>query len=286
VTISYNFFSDLAIYIAALSAFRVSSSLAKRAAADPQRVFNSPLLYSDDGYQTSVALHTSGLALELHRSNRESRVYYRLGRLKSDNADNYRYVDWRARQRADFGDRYWPTVALSQEGYIILVGSGAEYRSGSQLSYRIGKIDPNAGPDQSIQWKTDIIFWDGGFHTSVAINDNGVIVGVHESNNISNNNLHYRVGHLRNPAFGDYTIEWDSGHAGIRYDSGRNPHIAINNQNQVVAVHQTPTGSFLHYRRGMVNFGLSPGGARIDFRGSQRYDSYGEQPAVLLKETE
>jgi hypothetical protein len=73
---------------------------------------------------------------------------------------------------------------------------------------------------QSITWLTDEIFWDAGFHTSIAINDNGIIVGVHESSDTNNNNLHYRIGHLRNPQNGDYTIQWDSGHGGINYDAG------------------------------------------------------------------
>jgi hypothetical protein len=50
--------------------------------------------------------------------------------------------------------------------------------------------------------------------------------------------LYYRVGQLGNPAGGDYTIAWSSGSTGVKYDDGVNPHIAINNQKQVVEVHQ------------------------------------------------
>jgi hypothetical protein len=64
-----------------------------------------------------------------------------------------------------------------------------------------------------------------------------VIVGVHESNNDSNNNLYYRIGHL---VIGDDhpRIEWASCRFGLRYDSGENPHIALNNHNEIVVVHQ------------------------------------------------
>jgi hypothetical protein len=102
-----------------------------------------------------------------------------------------------------------------------------------------------------------------------------VIVGVHETGHASTG-IYYRVGHLRNPAGGDYTIQWDSGQYGIQYDDGINPHIAINNLNQVVAVHQVPGETLLHYRRGTVS------GGTIHFGGSRRYDNHAERPAVAL----
>jgi hypothetical protein len=55
-----------------------------------------------------------------------------------------------------------------------------------------------------------------------------------------------------------------------------NPHIAINNQNQVVEVHQVTGESLLHYRRGTVSDG------KITFGASQRYDIDARQPAVAL----
>jgi hypothetical protein len=83
----------------------------------------------------------------------------------------------------------------------------------------VGKIDPNGDENQSIAWQTRFIHWDGEVHTSIAINDNGLIVGVHEGNT-AGTGLNYRVGHLRNPAGGDYTIAWTSGSVSIPYDSG------------------------------------------------------------------
>jgi hypothetical protein len=108
------------------------------------------------------------------------------------------------------------------------------------------------------------------------MNDNGVIVGVHESNAFSGTGLYYRVGQFNNPAAGDYTIAWSSGSTGVNYDDGINPHIAINNQNQVVEVHQVTLESLLHYRRGIVIEG------KITFAESQRYDDEALQPAVAL----
>jgi hypothetical protein len=159
---------------------------------------------------------------------------------------------------------------------VIEVHSDREYKNGSQQYYRVGKIDPNGDVNQSISWKTDLIHWDGGFHTSIAMNDNGVIVGVHESNAFSGTGLYYRVGQLKNPAGDDYTITWSSGTAGVNYDDGINPHVALNNHNQVVEVHQVTSEQLLHYRRGTVTAG------KIAFADSQRYDEHTLQSAVAL----
>jgi hypothetical protein len=230
-----------------------------------------PFELYDDGVESSIALHSSGLALEFHRSDWDTGIWYRVGKQSQLNKN---YIVWGNGQRASGAYGYWPTVAISKEGYVIEVHSNRKHKDVSQQFYRVGKIDPNGDENQSISWKTDFIHWDGGFHTSIAINDNGLIVGVHESN--SSSGLYYRVGQLKNPAGGDYTIAWSSGSTGVKYDDGNNPHIAINNHNQVVEVHQVTGESLLHYRRGTVSEG------KINFAESQRYENDAEQPAVAL----
>jgi hypothetical protein len=232
----------------------------------------NPFNLHDDGVQSSIALHSSGLALQFHQSPYHNLMRCRVGK-QSPLGKNY--IVWGNGQSVGMNG-YWPAVALSKEGYVIEVHSDREYTDGSQQYYRVGKIDPNGDQNQSINWITDVIHWDGGFHTSIAINDNGVIVGVHESNARSGTGLYYRVGQLRNPAGGDYTIAWSSGSRGVNYDDGINPHIALNNHNQVVEVHQVTDESLLHYRRGTVSEG------KINFAQSQRYDNDAVQPAVAL----
>jgi hypothetical protein len=233
--------------------------------------FNPSSLY-DYGVQSSIALHSSGLALEFHRAQMDGRIFYRVGKQSPLNKNE---IVWGNSQSANaYG--YWPAVAISKEGYVIAVHSDNQYKSGSQQYYQVGKIDPNGDEKQSISWKTDLVFWDGGFHTSIAINDNGLIVGVHETQFMSGTGLYYRVGQLRNPAAGEYTIAWSSGYNGVNYDDGKNPHIAINNQNEVVEVHQVTGATLLHYRRGTVSEG------KITFAASQRYDNEAWEPAVAL----
>jgi hypothetical protein len=231
--------------------------------------FNPSHLY-DAGIQSSIALHSSGLALEFHRSDFDAALWYRVGKQSQSNKND---IDW-GNGRSAAASGYWPAVALSKEGYVIEVHSDRQHKSGSQQIYRVGKIDPNGDQNQTIKWITDPIHWDAGFHTSIAINDNGFIVGVHESH--GGTGLYCRVGHFRNPAGGDYTIAWSSGSTGVKYDDGINPHIAINNHDQVVEVHQVTGEQLLHYRRGIVSGGV------INFAASQRYDKYALQPAVAL----
>jgi hypothetical protein len=100
-------------------------------------------------------------------------------------------------------------------------------------------------------------------------------VGVHESGS-GGKGLYYRIGHLKNPNGGDYTIEWNSGGNGIKYDDGINPHIAINNLNQLVEVHQVTGEDYLHYRRGTLS------GGTITFGGSPRYNDKGSEATVTL----
>jgi hypothetical protein len=103
-------------------------------------------------------------------------------------------------------------------------------------------------------------------------------VGAHESGT-GGDGIYYRVGHFANPADGDFTVQWDSGQWGIRYDAGINPHIVINNCNEIVSVHQVPGEDLLHYRRGTLS------GGTIQFTESKRYDDNGAQPPVLLSDT-
>jgi len=251
------------------SAARASGSDASVAAIDCEPQF-TPLAEYDHGVQSSTAVHPSGLVLEFHKTDNifDSSLWYRLGTLDGPT------VSW-AGSRRSVANGYQPAVAVTKEGYVILVFSSSPFKNESDLSYHIGQIDPYGGNNQSISWLTPSIRWDRGFNGSIAINDDGVIVGVHETGHASTG-LYYRVGHFRNPPACDFTIQWDSSHYGIQYEDGINPQIAINNRNQVVEVHQVPGESLLHYRRGSVN------GGTINLGQSRRYDDNAEHPAVAL----
>lgn len=230
------------------------------------------------GERGSVALHSSGLVLFFNaedRSDHRPEISYRVGKL------NGTVVTYGAlHSYPTIG--YRPAVILSEQGYVILVYSDQSTPNGSDQFYQVGTIDPNGDINQTISWKTDVTFYDRGFDTSIAMNDNGVFVGVHESHNGSSTRLYYRVGHLINPTDGDYRIGWDSGDMGIGYDNGVSPHIGINNLNQVVAVHQVPNETLVHYRRGIVTGDAQHHLATIAFQESKRYGDFARDPAVAL----
>ena len=234
----------------------------------------SPSQNYDDGGQTSVAVHPSGLVLEAHQTHLGDAMWYRLGTL------NGASVTWGGSQRLPgVAAQNWPNVAITKEGYVIYVHSTNDFKRFGKLYYMVGKIDPNAGANQSITWLTDTsssgTFIDAGFHSSMAVNKRGEIVLAFESGS-GGNGLYYRMGHLQNPAGGNYSITWDSGRYGKHYDEGLNPHIALNNLDEVVEVHEVDGEPLLHCRRGIM---LISG---IRFGGSQRYDSNGSRPAVAL----
>ena len=231
----------------------------------------SPPQSYDTGQDTAVAIHPSGLVLEFHRTHVYGglTLWYRVG--KADGST----VTW-GRSQGLPGSGVWPNVAITRDGYVIYVWSTYGYKSNSDLKYMVGKIDPNGDVNQSIAWLTYEQRFDSGFHSSTVVNNTGVIVEVHESGR-GGKGLYYRVGHLADPAAGNFDIVWDSGDYGQHYDDGINPDIALNNRNEVVEVHQVSAEYLLHYHRGVV---LS--GGVIDFRPSQRYDDGGGRPAVAL----
>jgi len=234
----------------------------------------SPAQSYDTGQDTAVAMHPSGLVLEFHRTHVYGglTLWYHVGKIDGST------VTW-GRSQGLPGSGTWPNVAITREGYVLYVWSTYGYKSNSDLKYMVGKIDPNGDVNQSITWLTYEKTFDSGFHSSTVVNDNGVIVEVHESGS-GGKGLYYRVGHLADPATGNFNIVWDSGTYGRHYDDGINPYIALNNRNEVVEVHQVSADSFLHYHRGVV---LS--GGVIDFRPSQRYDNSAQRPAVALTDS-
>jgi hypothetical protein len=210
------------------------------------------------------------LDLEAHRSSATGfDLWYRFGSLKGE------HENWGKSQKLPFSGS-WPNVTISSEGYVIFVYSTGGFKAHSGLSYVIGFMDVHGGTNQTISWLTPQgQRFDTGFHSSTAINSNGVIVEVHESGS-GGKGLYYRVGHLEHPTGGNPSIVWDSGTNGVKYDDGVNPHIAINTNDEVVEVHQVTGVELVHYRRGSVS------GGKIAFGGSVRYDNLSSSPAVAL----
>lgn len=174
---------------------------------------------------------------------------------------------------------YFPAVALTKSGVVILAFQYYDgRRSPNQLYYMVGQLDPNGGSDQRILWLTAAQLYDRGNRVSLAVNDNGLIIGAHETGS-GGNGLYYRIGQLPNPPQ-SYSIKWTTGETGIRYSGGVLPHITLNNQNQVLEVHQVQDNeNLLHYIRGTISAPYSS----VNFAKDQpRYDSNAANPTIAL----
>jgi hypothetical protein len=230
----------------------------------------------DTGSYPALAMHATGLIVELHttESLSHSGLYYHIGKLDRDKGT----VTW--------GSSYlfisagsWPAVAITKEGYVIITFSDGFYNSSSNLKYLVGTVDPNGDTSQTINFKTNKsgTKFDTGFHDSVSVNGLGVIAEAHQSGQ-GGDGIFYRLGHLTNPSAGDFSITWDSGTGGHRYDKGVDPKISVNDDNDVVEVHGVSNENKLHYGRGKVINNSS-----IQFESDHpRLDSEGYRANVVL----
>jgi hypothetical protein len=242
--------------------------------AQGQEVNWYPAIGLDTGEESSVYVRGRRM-VEVHRSesNWSDDFWYRIGVCNTFNGA----VAWGPSHDLSIGGS-WPTVAITREGYVILIYADSVSKASSHLNYWIGKMDLGGNYLQTIDWVRKVYWYDGGFHPHVTLTSDGKIVEVHESGN-GNNGIFYRVGHLKDPTAGEYDIVWDSGQEhGVQYDDGINPSIAIDRSNNVVEVHQAKGDNYLHYSRGTLS------GAQISFTTHPRFDNNGEQPAVTMTE--
>jgi hypothetical protein len=228
--------------------------------------------YYDTGNQTAVAvLPTGGLILEFHQSEKSNNgLWYHVGRAYKLSSGKQAVV-WSDSHPLDYSGN-WPNATVTREGYVILVYSE---NGNKTLRYSIGKINPAGSDGQTIDWKLTEQIFDSGFHPSISVNSSGKFVEVHESGS-GGKGIYYRIGHLQDPASGQYNIVWDTGVKGTSYDDGINPHIALNDKNQIIEVHQVGSEKKLHYHRGLLV------GNSVLFEKSVRYNDSAEQPAVTL----
>jgi hypothetical protein len=234
-------------------------------AALPTLSWTTPARY-DTGAQSKIAIH-NGFVVEVHRTRGlTGELWYRLGKLDSES----RAVAWGpSRKLGSTGS--WPAVALSSlpRGDVIFTWST---NSGSgNLFYRVGTVNINGDVNQTINFNTSATIYDTGFHGSISVNRQRVVTETHEGGKF----LYYRLGRLQN----NYTIAWDSGAKGIRYDTGVDPQISVNDSYQVVEVHGVRDEKLLHYIRASVHSDL------IDFSSDHpRYDNSALRPGVVLND--
>jgi hypothetical protein len=131
----------------------------------------------------------------------------------------------------------------------------------SDMWYHIGRIN-----GATINWGGSHKY-SNGYHPSIAINKNNVVVEVHETSNAVTNSIYYKVGIVN-----EETINWGSDD---KYDSGKQPSVSINDNGVVVEVHKSQSYDTLYYRVGQIN------DKRIEWGDSHKYDD-GIMPSVSI----
>jgi hypothetical protein len=249
------------------------------ATAQTVRRWREPEKY-DNGEQASVAVMSTGLVVEFHRNPPPNyglarTIWYRIGKLSHGS------IQWGPSHKMELRttDVAWPQVAVTPQGQVIFTYSDWATSLHSDLIYWTGRIKPDGDTSQTIDWVQKNVNYDGGFHNNLALAPfytYGVFTDVHEARG-TGNGLYYRIGYLG----GDMRINWITGSNGVKYESGMNPNIAINIDNQVVEVHQVTSEWLLHYRRGSISAEV-PGLSGINFQQSHRYNNSAVRPAVAF----
>jgi len=131
----------------------------------------------DKGVSSRVAIR-SGLIVEVHATESllHNALYYHIGKL--DRAHGT--VEW-GPSHVFVASGAWPAVALTQDGHVIFTWSDGFYNCCSKLMYRVGTVSLNGDTNQRVDFKTDEITYDTGFHNSISINGEGIIAEAHES---------------------------------------------------------------------------------------------------------
>lgn len=112
-----------------------------------------------------------------------------------------------------------------------------------------------------------------GKFPSVAVNDNGVVVEVHQPY-ITSSNIYAQVGGINGDEI-DYSEE-------RRVDSGRFPKVAINNDNRVIEVHEGKYRRKIHYNIGTINNHVHMRSTRVVWKPKPESVCPGRFPAVSM----
>lgn len=173
----------------------------------------------DGGADPAVSANVNDLVVSVHRNN--STYYYNAGTI-SDSTITW----WQTKgTKFDTGNND-PCVALNEDGFVVSLHRSND----TKLYYNAGVLDPE---------NRTIIWWNSGHGAqydtgkgdpAVAMNNDGVILSVHEDNG-----LKYNVGSIDGQ---NKRLTWANNGHSIQYSQyGYNPVIALNDRNEVMALY-------------------------------------------------
>jgi len=210
----------------------------------------------DSGIDPSVCLNDHNVAIEVHSSENWSKLWYHVGTVSESK------VDWGSSHKYDSG--MLPSIALDNDNWCVEAHSSEGAATG--LWYRLGKVD--AGK-KTINWVTGSNKYGKGYRPRVAMNNQGVVVEVH-NNEVTHNALWYTVGILDKQS---NTIHW--GESKSYGNGGTQPSVAITDDGFVIEVHKSEGHGTLWRHVGTVN----TQNKTIDWSGSAYFDD-GQEPSV------
>jgi hypothetical protein len=243
-----------------------------------------------NGRDTSVAMNSAGLVVEVHRGTAViNELWYRVGKLDTTSGT----IRWTGDRKTE-ATGYWPAVALGENGWVYLMYSTDPYRDTSKQKYSVGTLNPTGDQNQEINWKAQkvSVTGDNGFHASLSVWGN-LLVGIYETGGVGKNTCSYAIGTPNDPDHGDYTIHWYTGAGNKETISGLrcvDPRIAVvaggrYNQGQILLVYGVSNRRIV-YERGSIQPSPDNGG-----NGKQMYwetaaedvtNDVGGEPALAL----
>jgi hypothetical protein len=179
------------------------------------------------GETPSVGLNRRGNVVMVYEASRGEKRYC-VGHL--DQAT----IQWGTTKPAGHG--ITPRVALNDKDIAVEVHRNAGHKT---LYCRAGTLDRG---NDAVAWPHARRYAEGANRTrpSVALNDAGVVVEVHEVHEGKKLWLEYAAGQVKETG-GEHYVEWSAQR--IRGAEGAMPAIAINNNNAVVEVHRFAYGN-------------------------------------------
>jgi hypothetical protein len=168
---------------------------------------------------------------------------------------------------AKYGEGAAPSVAIRADGLFVEVH---ESQGHDTLWCSVGRISVDHRFARRVEWLSPAAEYDSGKVPAVALNDKGVVVEVHKSEN--DNALFCRIGKLS--ASG--VLTWGDSH---KFEGrGVDPAVAMDNAGRVVVVYKDSARSELYYQTGHVSDGAITWHKKAKYAG----DHYARTPAVAL----
>lgn len=200
----------------------------------------------DDGLTPAVAMtrNGSGVVVAVHLTSNifTNTLYYHVGQVDPAKKS----MSWGPAHDYDSGAA--PHIALNDAGAVVEVHKSQNFDT---LWYHAGAVDTAAQTLDPLSASAEIV---AGEPPSVALDDSGNAIEVHETNAIATRTTYYDLGTL---ASDGASVAWPGS---VSYDAGVVPSIAVNNQFTAVEVHETSNiGSFgLYYLVGVYSTQVVP----------------------------